>query len=430
MLNELGRIQVETDDQDNKYKHLATEGSVVIKNAAKIIEAVRSGGMESVDDALKISKQKIHELLGCVGENQSLRNGRLRVAIEKTVEAELLVGFFRTGKLLKLSEVQPCNDEEYIVGALSMAQELSRYCKRRACEGDNLSVLFCDAFLSAFNGSMVEFYFRNGPLRRKFDGLKYARKTIESVLFDLSLLPKRSDDSSEPPNKKPREDEAGISEVFSKRDFLDFSDLAEVKARLDAYDAKRENVIKTSRDIQKLSKQAIFSLHGGKKDDAKSKLEKAAEIAAEVLPIIVEHPSLRSGSYSNSLEEWAEGKLLYHWMDAKVILDRKSLNEGIGQELSCSEYVGALSDLTGETGRMAVVLAAKRDINQVKEIFQANSLIVMGLESIESNKFGNKFKAAVINMEKIDLLLYELCMIEKGGRILPKEIFKEDDKSD
>lgn len=36
---------------------------------------------------------------------------------------------------------------------------------------------------------MVEFYFRNGPLRRKFDGLKYARKTVESVIFDLSLIP-------------------------------------------------------------------------------------------------------------------------------------------------------------------------------------------------------------------------------------------------
>jgi hypothetical protein len=43
--------------------------------------------------------------------------------------------------------------------------------------------------LTAFNAAMVEFYFRNGPLRRKYDGLKYARKTVESVIFDLSLIP-------------------------------------------------------------------------------------------------------------------------------------------------------------------------------------------------------------------------------------------------
>lgn len=56
-------------------------------------------------------------------------------------------------------------------------------------QGDTLSVSFCNAYLASFNAAMVEFYFRNGPLRRKFDGLKYARKTVESVIFDLSLVP-------------------------------------------------------------------------------------------------------------------------------------------------------------------------------------------------------------------------------------------------
>mgnify|MGYP003385131260 FL=1 len=77
---------------------------------------------------------------------------------------------------------------------------------------------------------------------------------------------------------------------------------------------------------------------------------------------------------------------------------------------------------------MAVVYAAKRQTTEVREILHANSVVVMGLESIESNKFGQKYKAAMNNMEKIELLLYELCMIEKGGRVLPKEIFKADDK--
>jgi hypothetical protein len=77
---------------------------------------------------------------------------------------------------------------------------------------------------------------------------------------------------------------------------------------------------------------------------------------------------------------------------------------------------------------MAVVYAAKRQTTEVREILHANSVIVMGLESIESNKFGQKYKAAMTNMEKIDVLLYELCMIEKGGRVLPKETFNPDDK--
>jgi hypothetical protein len=34
---------------------------------------------------------------------------------------------------------------------------------------------------------MLEFDFRNGPLRRKYDGLKYCLKTIEDISFELSL---------------------------------------------------------------------------------------------------------------------------------------------------------------------------------------------------------------------------------------------------
>ena len=90
--------------------------------------------MDAVDDLLAASKTSIGALLSIVQENQSLRNGRLRMAIEKVVEAEMLVIFFRTGKLAEFGEVQPCSDEEYVIAALSMAQELSRYCKQRACE--------------------------------------------------------------------------------------------------------------------------------------------------------------------------------------------------------------------------------------------------------------------------------------------------------
>lgn len=112
---------------------------------------------------------------------------------------------------------------------------------------------------------------------------------------------------------------------------MNSADLASVKARLDAYDVMRETVIKQSRDIQKLSKQAIFSLHGGKMGDAKSKLASAGVIAKEVLPLIVQEPGLRCGSYSNSLEEWAEGQLLFHWMDDKTLPGRVSLGEHVGQ---------------------------------------------------------------------------------------------------
>lgn len=142
---------------------------------------------------------------------------------------------------------------------------------------------------------------------------------------------------TEPPSKKSRSDEdssntsLSVEETFANREFVNSADLMLIKARLDAYDLLRETVIKTSRDIQKLSKQAIFSLHGGKTADAQSKLSQASQIAKGILPTILEQPSLRSGSYSNSLEEWAEGQLLFHWMNDKTVPGRAALGEHVGQ---------------------------------------------------------------------------------------------------
>lgn len=56
-------------------------------------------------------------------------------------------------------------------------------------------------------------------------------------------------------------------------------------------------------DIGKLSKQAIFSLHRLKDDEAAQRLQKAEEGAKELAPIIQGEPDLRYGSFSAAMEE-------------------------------------------------------------------------------------------------------------------------------
>ncbi len=54
----------------------------------------------------------------------------------------------------------------------------------------------------------------------------------------------------------------------------------------EAYDASREIVIKTSRDILKNSKAAIYAIHRGEVKDAQSKLELAQKITKKQLDSI------------------------------------------------------------------------------------------------------------------------------------------------
>ena len=70
-----------------------------------------------------------------------------------------------------------------------------------------------------------------------------------------------------------------------------------------SYDDRREQVIKRSRDVGKLSKQAIFSLHRGADEEAQQRLDAARQAAEEILPLIQGSPTLRQGSFSAAIEE-------------------------------------------------------------------------------------------------------------------------------
>ena len=151
---------------------------------------------------------------------------------------------------------------------------------------------------------MLEFNFRNGILRRKYDGLKYALRSIENIVYELSLLQPVAaapqglldlDDGEVMCEKKARiESETAssagmdncLNESMATYYLLDASDIDNIRARMDAFDSLREDVIKQSRDVQKLSKQAIFAIHRGALADANSKLGKGRECIEGMLKAI------------------------------------------------------------------------------------------------------------------------------------------------
>ena len=418
-------MQEETIAGDEKrdlvFKHLRA----VFKNTPKIQFAVRTGDAGSIQPIIEESKAVIDTILEAICGDTSQREGRLSGAIEKFTEIRMMQHFFATGKLASFSVLQPCNDDEYIGAALGFAQELARYVVGRASEGDERSIGLCQALIVQINAKMLEFDFRNGPLRRKYDGLKYALKNVEDVLYELSLLHSEEEVAEGNAAKRARIEgtegsNGGNGGVSSEQQqssapaftLLDAPELDDIRARMDAYDKLREEVIKQSRDIQKLSKQAIFSVHRGALGESKQKLDQASKLAASILAMIAPHPGLRAGAFSNSLEEWAEGALTLEWVQGKRIMRRADM-----PFVSTSEYVGALSDFTGEIGRLAVAAASKRDIEAVRGVLQADVAIFSGLMQVNvSGKYGKKVDAVAQNLRKVEDVVYELSMLKRGAR--------------
>jgi hypothetical protein len=130
--------------------------------------------------------------------------------------------------------------------------------------------------LEQLNGKMLEFDFRNGPLRRKYDGLKYALKLVEDIVFETSLVNQSEEAAIEQDNKRQKR-------MASSGELLCATDFDAMRSRLEHFDALREDMIKKTRDIQKQSKQAIFSLHRSQEGDATAKLDNCKLMAAALM---------------------------------------------------------------------------------------------------------------------------------------------------
>ena len=374
--------------------------------SATIARRLKAGDF-NVQDAFENGIQDIKQHPSLADD--SLREGRVSSSIEKFAEISLFHSFFLTGKLVGPSEIAVCNDDEYIGAILGFAQELSRYAVSCAIENDVDSIALCKRVLVELNAKMLEFDFRNGTLRRKFDGLKYALKKLEDISYELSLVSSVSSplgvEMEESINKKMRLEESSVP-------LIAVSEIDEIKARMDVYDKLREELIKASRDVQKLSKQSIFSIHRGNLEDGRSKLDTALNIAENILARMGNHSTLRHGAISCCLEEWAEGALFLEWTVSKKVLTKEEL-----KVINDVEYVGGLSDFTGELGRVAIALATKRNIEGVRQIQQTSSIVLAALMQLNANgKYSKKVDAVSTNLRKVEDIVYELSLLNRGAR--------------
>lgn len=339
------------------------------------------------------------------------RLANLSHRLEDYVRLKAYAHFLETGSLLPPSACTYATDEEYLAGAcMGLAQDLSRYAMGRATARDVASVSMARNLVQEVQTQLLQFDFRNGPLRRKYDATKYALKTLETILYELSIT-----GSDEPDAKRLKED---LSSLIPEPEIKD------LRHRMEHRDELRETLIKKSRDGQKAAKQAIFALHRGDKGRAVQLIQEC-EICIEkdLLPIVQEEPPLRFGSYSGVLEEYAEAKLFYAWLYGKE--DEGSspvghllIPDDFSLELTPEEYLGGLCDLTGEVGRYAVQRGTARDTGDVELSLHSSNCILHVLQGMERtpSAINKKMDQVRRSVEKLERMLYEMSLSEATGR--------------
>ncbi|MBU0470584.1 MAG: hypothetical protein KKA62_05270 [Nanoarchaeota archaeon] len=175
-----------------------------------------------------------------------------------------------------------------------------------------------------------------------------------------------------------------------------------LRKEIQDYDSERENLIKKSRDVLKLSKQVIYALH---RDDVPNATKLVQQIEAEkkLLEGIAKKDNKLAyeGSYKVAIQEYVEALLFYHFVKDGKLVDLKVLPE---------HFVLGLADLPGELVRKAVFLAGKGQVEKVVKIKDEVDSIYGELLSFDfrDNEIRRKVDAVKYDLRKLEDLVLDL----------------------
>lgn len=186
---------------------------------------------------------------------------------------------------------------------------------------------------------------------------------------------------------------------------LDKKDFEDMRREYHLNDSLREELIKKSRDLLKISKQLIYAVHKNDMKNCAEYSKKAKKILNELRAIIKKSPALEfSGAFRSAVEEFAEAQLYYNFIKTGKIPSHKAI--GVDSEL----YLLGLSDLTGELIRKAVFLAGKgniEDVLKIRDLIDGIYGEMIGFD-LRSSELRKKFDSIKYNLKKIESIVLDL----------------------
>ncbi|KAL3910381.1 MAG: hypothetical protein SGILL_007712 [Bacillariaceae sp.] len=428
-LSQLGKEIAEKDKQRQNTYEVSREIQVALLQYRHEIEsAANTTTLDASADTIR-DKLKQHGTTSETTPPRTPRPANMSNKFEDYCRVMAYRQFLATGGWLPPNhcfELCGATDEEYLAGAvMGLSRDLERYALGRATARDVASVKAARNLVNEILDYLMQFDFRNGPLRRKYDGTKYALKTLETLLYELSVTGAGDD---EPEAKKAK------TEGTAKPQ----EELDAIRLRMEHRDKLRENLIKMCRDSQKAAKQAIYALHRGDHQKSADLIHKCEEaIQNDLLPIVNEEPPLRSGSFANVVEEYVEAKLFHVWLLGKDESDATTkgallLPHDFAIDLQPEEYLGGLCDLTGEIGRYAVQRGTARDYDGVAMCLEANAAISLAIQTLQRAPGGINKKMDQLrrSVEKIERMTYEMSLSKAAGINKSTEVTETVEKAD
>lgn len=186
---------------------------------------------------------------------------------------------------------------------------------------------------------------------------------------------------------------------------IDKKDFQKMASEMSDFDQKRETIIKNSRDILKLSKQAVYDIHRDDLNYAKKKIDEAKNGIDVLKKSIQETKGMEvAGAFYDAQEEYVEAKTYYEFVKTGKVLSKKEL------EVDTETYLGGISDLTGELSRRAVIKATegkKEDVKKIRDLIDEihGQFLKFDFRNGELRKKADSIKW---NLKKVEEVMYDI----------------------
>ena len=177
---------------------------------------------------------------------------------------------------------------------------------------------------------------------------------------------------------------------------------AKLQQEIKDYDTERENLIKKSRDVLKLSKQVIYAVHRDELKNAADLVKQMQQQKKELDKIAAHSNRMETeGSYKIAVQEYVEAMLYFNFVrDGKLV----------EVDASPEHFILGLADLPGELNRRAVFLAGKGKVEEVGRIRDAVDMMYGELLKFDfrDNEIRRKVDAVKYELRKLEDLMLDL----------------------
>jgi len=173
---------------DGMREQLIAQSRTILKSSKAAIYAAHRGDMKEADTLLADAKSGIKKIDSLLKKDPHLAasTGAYSDALEEYTEAACYVHYLKN-KTIPTAKQLGVEVEVYLPALSDVVGELVRKAINSSIKGDYKTALEIKEFVTDLYQELMLFDWRNTPVRKKFDAIKYGLEKLEDLALKIKL---------------------------------------------------------------------------------------------------------------------------------------------------------------------------------------------------------------------------------------------------